>query len=254
MSRFEGKVAVITGASGGIGLAASKLFAKEGAKVLLVDIEEADLDNAVTEIGSDSSYFVADVTQPERVQAYVAAAVQRYGGIDIFINNAGIEGDLDTIVDCDIDNFDRVIAVNVRGVWLGLKYVIPQIEKRGGGSIVITSSIGGVSGGSGMSPYIASKHAVIGLMRTASDECAPKGIRVNTVNPGPTDTRMMRSIEEQNAPGNAELAKQGYISRVPLNRYATAEDIANMMLFLSSDEGSYCSGGIYVVDGGMTKY
>ena len=107
MSRLKGKVAVITGASGGIGLAASKLFAKEGAKVLLVDIEEADLDNAVREIGAGSSYMVADVTQPEQVQAYVAAAVERYGGIDIFINNAGIEGDLDTIVDCDIDNFDK---------------------------------------------------------------------------------------------------------------------------------------------------
>lgn len=246
--RLNNKVAIITGGSGGIGSAAGKLFAEEGANVLLVDINEMALKHAVEMIGKDSvSYVVADVTQPETTQLYVNAAVERYGGIDIYLANAGIEGVAKPITDYPLDIFDQVMAINVRGVWLGMKYIIPKMLERGGGSIVITSSILGVKGGGGVSPYATSKHAVIGLMRSIAKEYADSNIRVNTVNPGLTDTRMMRSIEEQTG-----RTKEQFADDEPMKRYAVPEEIANMMLFLASDESSYCSGGAYMVDGANT--
>ena len=156
------------------------------------------------------------------------------------------------ITDYAIDTFDKVMAVNVRGVWLGLKYAAPEIAKRGGGSIVITSSVAGVRGAAGVSAYIASKHAVIGLMRTAALEMAAKKIRVNTVNPAPVDTRMMRSLEAGFQPDDPGQAKEMMSAMVPLQRYAEPVEVARIMLFLASDESSYCSGGVYMVDGGMT--
>ena len=254
MARLAGKTAIITGGAGGIGLAAGALFLKEGAKVLLVDVNEQALQSAVAPTGSEAlSYIVADVAQPEQVERYVRTAVERYGGVDVFINNAGVEGAVTPIPDYSIDTFDNVIAVNVRGAWLGLKYVIPEMKKRGGGSIIITSSVAGVEGVSGMSAYVASKHAVVGMMRAAALECAPLGIRVNSVNPGPTETRMMRSLEEQIAPGAAEQAKRGKIEQIPLRRYGTPEEVAQLMLFLASDDSSFCTGGVYMIDGGRSS-
>lgn len=253
MARLTGKVAVITGGAGGIGQAVGNCFAAEGAKVLLVDLNEQGLQQAAASSGSTAvSYTVADVTQPAQVAHYVQIAVERYGGIDVFINNAAIEGLVIPIVDYPVEIFDQVMAVNVRGAWLGLKYVIPQMQQRGGGSIVITSSIAGIKGSIGLSAYVTSKHAVIGMMRTAALECAPLGIRVNTVNPGPTETRMMRSLEEQRAPGAAAQARQRYIESIPLKRYGTPEDVARLMLFLASDESQYCTGGVYMLDGGIS--
>ena len=258
MARLAGKVAVITGGAGGIGRAAAKLFTEEGAKVLLVDVNQAALQDAVQTIGSNVvSYTVADTTQPEQVQYFVQTAVERYGGVDIFLANAGIEGVVHPITDYPIEVFDQVMAVNVRAVWLGLKYVIPVMRARGGGSIVITSSTAGIRGGQGVSPYTTSKHAVIGLMRAATLECAPLGIRVNTVNPAPIETRMMRSLEEMRASvsGGAitvEQIKQHAASRIPLQRYGTPEEVARLMLFLASDESSFCTGGVYMVDGGTS--
>lgn len=255
MGRLTEKVAVVTGGTGGIGLAVGTLFAKEGAKILLVDRNEHLLQEAVTTLGTEvASFVVADVTQPGQVQQYVSTAVERYGGIDVFINNAGIEGEVKPISEYAIETFDKVMAVNVRGVWLGLKYVIPEMKKRQSGSIVITSSIAGVGGGAGVSAYVASKHAVIGIMRSAADECAPFGIRVNTVNPGFTETPMMRSLEAQFLPGAAKEMKQRFEEQIPLQRYATPEEIAQFMLFLASDESRYCTGSVYMVDGGRTKY
>jgi len=254
MARFTDKVVVITGGAGGIGVAAGKLFADQGAQVLLVDLDEQALGAAVDQIGSDQvSYCVADVTQAEQVKNYVDIAVKRYGGIDCFLNNAGIEGVVAPISDYPIDVFDKVIDVNVKGVWLGLKYVMPAMIARGGGSIVITSSVAGVGGGPGLSAYVASKHAVIGLMRTASNEGAPANIRVNTVNPSPVETRMMRALEEFMAPGAAEHAKQKIEAGIPLKRYAEPKDVANIMAFLCSEEGEFCTGGVYMVDGGSTS-
>jgi NAD(P)-dependent dehydrogenase (short-subunit alcohol dehydrogenase family) len=258
MARLAGKVTVITGGAGGIGRAAAKLFTEEGAKVLLVDVNQAALQDAVQTIGSHvASYTVADITQPEQVQQFIHTAVERYDGIDIFLANAGIEGVLRPITDYPIEVFDQVMAVNVRAVWLGLKYVIPVMRARGGGSIVITSSTAGIRGGRGLSPYTTSKHALIGLMRAATLECAPLGIRVNTVNPAPIETRMMRSLEEMrtSAAGGAITVaqiKQGVASRIPLQRYGTPEEVARLMLFLASDESSFCTGGVYMVDGGTS--
>ena len=258
MARLAGKVAVITGGAGGIGRTAGKLFAEEGAKVVLVDVNAAALQEAVNAVGDKvASSVVADTTQPSQVQGFVDTAVQRHGGIDIFLANAGVEGVVQAIPDYPIDVFDQVMAVNVRGVWLGLKYVIPVMRRRGAGSIVITSSVAGIRGGSGMSAYNTSKHAVIGLMRVAALECAPWGIRVNTVNPAPIETRMMRSLEEMRTSQTAgattvEQVKEVYATRIPLRRYGNPEEVARLMLFLASDESSYCTGGVYMVDGGSS--
>ena len=259
MARLEGKTALITGAAGGIGQAAARLFADESARVMLVDLDEAALRDTVQSIGEErAGYVVADVTQPEQVQGCVKAAVDRWGGVDVFLANAGIEGSLSPIPEYPIDVFDRVMAVNVRGVWLGIKYVVPEMRRRGGGSIVITSSTAGIGATAELSAYVTSKHAVIGLMRTAALECAPLGIRVNTVNPAPIETRMMRSLEEMRVAGfddpavTVEQARQSFAARIPMRRYGNPEEVAKLMLFLASDESSFCTGGVYMVDGGRS--
>jgi len=253
MGKLDGRVAVITGGSGGIGRAAAKRFVDEGASVLLVDIEERALRGAVDAIGEkNASWVCADVTSDDDTQRYVNTAVERYGRIDIYLANASIEGNVKPIPDYPIEVFDRVIAVNVRGVWLGLKHVIPAMAKGGGGSIVITSSTAGIHGAPGASAYVTSKHAVIGMMRTAALECAPLKIRVNTVNPAPIETRMMRSLEEQFAPGHSGQAKEQFQSNIPLGRYGQPEEVADVMLFLASDQSRFCTGGVYMVDGGSS--
>ena len=252
--RLKEKVAIITGGAGGIGRAAGRLFVAEGAQVLLADIDEDALRNAVAEIGSNQvSHCVTDVTDLEANQRMVALAEERYGGVDVMLANAGIEGQVKPITECDVEVFDRVMAVNVRGVWLGLKSVIPAMQKRGGGSIVITSSVAGVTGTPGISPYNTSKHAVIGMMRSAAQECAAMGIRVNTVNPSPVETRMMRSLEEGMAPGAGEEVHAMLEARIPLQRYGEPDDIAKLMLFLASDDSSFVTGSVYMADGGMTS-
>lgn len=263
MARLTGKVAIITGGAGGIGRAAARLFVQEGAKVLLVDLDEGALQQAVAGAGGgdSASYVVADTTEPDEVQRFVDTAVERYGGVDVFLANAGIEGRVLPIPEYPVDVFDRVIAVNVRGVWLGLRSVIPAMEKRGGGSIVITASTAGIRGTAGTSAYTTSKHAVIGLMRSAALECAALGIRVNTVNPSPIETRMMRSLEQQRAEqaertGDVTMTPEEIkalgASRVALKRYGQPEEVAKVMLFLASDESSFCTGGVYMVDGGVS--
>ena len=258
MTRLSDKVAVITGGAGGIGRAAGRLFAAEGARVLLVDVNEGALQQAVDDIGGDTvGYAVADTTQPESVQQFFQTAVERYGGVDVFLANAGVEGELHTIADYPVEVFDHVMAVNVRGVWLGVRAAIPWMRQRGGGSIVITSSVAGIRGSAGMSAYTTSKHAVVGLMRTAALECAADGIRVNTVNPAPIETRMMRSIEEMRtsrlgADATVERVKASHAARIPLRRYGDPEEVARLMLFLASDESRFCTGGVYMVDGGSS--
>ena len=253
MNRLEGKVAVITGGAGGIGKATGKLFVNEGADVLLVDVDEEALKSACDGIGSNKvSYCVADVTNSSDNQKMINLAEERYGGVDVLLANAGVEGDVSSIVDYDERRFEQVMAVNVKGPFLGLKAAIPAISKRGGGSIIITSSVAGVSGVANVAPYVTSKHAVIGMMKSAALECAPLNIRVNTVNPSPVETRMMRSLEEGFSPGEAETAREGMRANIPLGRYAEAEDIAKIMLFLASDDSAFVTGSVYMADGGST--
>jgi NAD(P)-dependent dehydrogenase (short-subunit alcohol dehydrogenase family) len=253
MERITGKVAVITGGAGGIGKAVGKLFVTEGADVLLVDLDEQALQDACKEIGSNKvSYCIADVTKAEDNLEMIRIAEERYGGVDILLANAGIEGDVASIVDYDESRFDQVMAVNIKGPFLGLKAAIPAINKRGGGSVIITSSVAGINGGANVAPYVTSKHAVIGMMKSAAKECAAMNIRVNTVNPSPVETRMMRSLEEGFAPGQAEAMKAQMQANIPLGRYAEPEDIANIMLFLVSDDASFVTGSVYMADGGTT--
>ena len=254
MARFNNKVVVLTGAGSGIGLEAVKLFAREGAKLMLAGRSEAALKSAVQIVGaSNAAYVVTDVSKPEDNQRLMKTAEDKFGGVDIFIANAGVEGATAPIVDYPVDAFDQVMAVNVRGVFLGLKYAIPAIRKRGKGAIIITSSIGGIKArGQGNSAYIASKHAEIGLMRTATTECAPFNIRVNCVLPGPTDTRMIRNIEEGRSPGAPEKAREVILTGLPMKRYGTPEEVARLMVFLASDEASICTGGVYTADGGLS--
>ncbi len=254
MPRLDKKVVVLTGAGSGIGLAVVKLFAQEGAHLMLAGRNETALKDAVALAGANkAAYVVTDVSRPEDNQRLIKAAEDRFGGIDVFIANAGVEGATAPLVDYPIEAFDQVMAVNVRGVFLGLKYAIPALKKRVGGSIIITSSIAGIKArGQGNSAYVASKHAEIGLMRNAALECAPFNIRVNAVLPGPTDTRMIRNIEEGRSPGAPEKAREALLAGLPLKRYGTVEEIANLMLFLASGESSICTGGVYTADGGLS--
>lgn len=253
MERLKGKTAIITGGAGGIGRAAGRLFVAEGADVLLVDLDETSLQQAVADIGSNQvSYFVADVTSAADNQAMVACAEERYGGVDVFVANAGIEGDVVPLADYDEARFDQVMNVNVKGVFLGMKATIPALQKRGGGSIVITSSVAGVGAAPGISAYGASKHAVVGLMRAAAKEYAAANIRVNTVNPSPVETRMMRSIESGMGGDAGAEVKERLAANIPLQRYAEPEEIAKVMLYLACDDSSWVTGSVNMADGGMT--
>lgn len=251
MTKLANKVAIITGGSGAIGSSTARLFLEEGAKVVLVDLNEETLGKVASELGSDNVSFVAaNVTKAADVQKYVEHTVKTFGKIDIFFNNAGVEGIVKPIAEYSEDEFDKVISVNIKGVWLGIKYVLPEMND--GGSIINTSSVAGLMGSPSMSAYVTSKHAVIGITRTIAHEAAPRGIRVNSIHPSPVDNRMMRSLEEGYAPGKGEEVKKGFEASIPLGRYATNDDIAKGVLFLASDDSRFITGTKLVVDGGMT--
>lgn len=253
MNDLKGRTALVTGGAKGIGLAVGQALHEAGANVLLSDLNEAALDVAQSEFGDERmASRRADASDPEEMRAAVTAAVERWGGLDIAILNAGIEGVVRPVIDYPLERFDQVIAVNLRGVFVGLQCTAPAISKQGGGAIVIMSSVAGVQGTPGFSAYTASKHGVVGLMRCAALEFAPQKIRVNSVHPGPIETRMMRSIEEGLAPGEGETVHQSLSQSIPLRRYGTVEEVARLTLFLASDAGAYCTGGIYMADGGMT--
>lgn len=248
MGRLQGKVAIITGAAGGIGSAAARRFVAEGAHVLLVDREADALRRVTDELPSaQAAYFAADVTDAAATRAFVADAARRFGRVDAALLNAGIEGEVGRIEDASLAMFDQVMAVNVRGVWLGLAALIPVMRDAGGGSIVITSSVAGVKGSPKLAAYSTSKHAVVGMMKSAALECIADRIRVNAINPGQTRTRLMESID-----GMMRAAGRtgDPAAAIPMGRYADPSEIASLMLFLASDESSYCTGATYLVDGG----
>lgn len=251
--RFEGKVVVITGAGGGIGRAAAVRFASEGARIALVDVSAAGLNQSVAAVeraGGEAISVEADVTRLAEVQRYVAATTERFGGIDGFFNNAGILGAVSPLVDYPEETFDRVLAVNVKAVWLGLKVVGPAIMARGGGAIVNTASIAGLRGTPNLVAYTASKHAVIGLTRTASLEFVRRGVRVNAVCPAPIETPMVDLLEGGLNPRDPTAVHERLAASIPMRRYGKPEEVAALVAFLMSADASYLNGSIYTVDGG----
>jgi NAD(P)-dependent dehydrogenase (short-subunit alcohol dehydrogenase family) len=251
MKKLENKVALITGGAGGIGKATAKMFINEGAKVLLIDLKEDDLKKAKTELDSERVFYIAaDVSKTEDVKKYAQKAKDLFGKVDVFFNNAGVEGQVKPITDYPIEEFDKVMAVNVRGVWLGMKFIIPLMND--GGSILITSSVAGLRGTANVSPYVASKHALNGITRSLALELAGQNIRVNAINPSPVDNRMMRSLEKGFSPDDAENAKSQFEQMIPLGRYAENKDIAHLAMFLASDDSRFITGAIHSIDGGMT--
>jgi NAD(P)-dependent dehydrogenase (short-subunit alcohol dehydrogenase family) len=252
--RLSGKVAIITGATGGIGAATAKLFLQQGANVMLVGRSADKLKETRDRLGVDTglAHFVADAADEEATAAAVAATITAFGGVDILFANAGTEGIINPIEKINRADFEQVLQTNVIGVWLGMKYCVEPMQQRGGGSMIVTASIAGVVGFAGGAPYIASKHAVNGLVKSAALDLAPANIRVNAIAPGFIDNQMIHRIETQFAPDNPAAVRAGLAASVPLKRYGTSEEIAQLALFLASDESSYCTGSIHVMDGGYT--
>jgi NAD(P)-dependent dehydrogenase (short-subunit alcohol dehydrogenase family) len=254
--RFEGKTIIVTGAAGGIGRATVDRLAHEGAQIVAVDLKQSQLDEALTlatSAGVEAIAVGADVSDASDVQRYIDEAVTRFGGVDALFNNAGIEGSIVPMDEYPVDEFEKVMSVNVTGVFLGIKHVIPALRARGGGAIVNSSSVAGLTGNPFISAYVASKHAVIGLTRSAAQAYGAEGIRTNAICPSPVETRMMRSLEKGISPENPEEVKLMMESRIPLGRYGTPEEVAALVAFLCSDDAKFINGGIYPIDGGMTS-
>jgi NAD(P)-dependent dehydrogenase (short-subunit alcohol dehydrogenase family) len=252
--RLDGRVAVVTGAAGVIGSATIRLLAERGARIVAVDRREADLKTAIGQLPASAQALAveADVTREDEVAEYVRAAVDKFGTIDVFYNNAGIEGDIKPITEYSLESFRRVLDVNVVGVFLGMKHVLPVMLKQNKGSIINTASIAGLLGSPQIAVYSASKHAVIGLTKTASWECTGTGVRVNCVCPGLIDSRMLSTIIQGRSPGNAPPPQDKLVERIPARRLGQASEVASIVAFLASDEASYVTGSHYTVDGGRT--
>jgi NAD(P)-dependent dehydrogenase (short-subunit alcohol dehydrogenase family) len=252
--RLSNKVAIITGATGGIGEATAKLFLAEGASVMLVGRSPDKLRETRERLGVSQrlEHFVAAATDEAATAAAVSATIKAFGGVDILLANAGTEGNVRPIEALTREDFEEVLQTNVIGVWLSMKYCVEPMKQRGGGSIIAMGSIASVIGSPAMAPYIASKHAVHGLVKTAALELGPARIRVNAIGPGPIDNRMIQSLESQYSPEDPGAVRNDFTSKIALGRYGTNEEVAKLALFLASDESSYCNGGIYMIDGGFT--
>ncbi len=244
-----GKVALVTGGGSGIGRASALALAREGAKVVISDIVVAGGEETVRMVktaGGEAIFVQADVSKPADVEALVNKVVEVYGRLDCAFNNAGIEGQLQQTVECSEENWDRTIAINLKGVWLCMKYEIPVMLKQGGGAIVNTASVAGLVGFRGLPAYVASKHGVVGLTKTAALEYAKSGIRVNAVCPGVIHTPMVeRLFREQPQWGEAVQALE------PVARMGKPEEVAEAVVWLCSDAASFVTGLAMAVDGGM---
>lgn len=250
---LEGKNAVITGGAGIIGMAAAKRFLRDGARVALVDRDADALSRAAATLDGEVVRIAADVTRAPDVERYTREAIEALGPIDIFFNNAGIEGVFAPLPEFPEEVFDQVMAVNVKGVFLGLKYMLPVM--RDGGSIIITSSTAGLRGAPHFAAYTASKHAVIGLMRTTANEGAARRIRCNTIHPAMVESNMMTRLEDQRLAGlmgnrTREEVQTEYKSRIPLGRYIDPAEIAAAVAYLASDDAAMVTGTQHLVDGG----
>jgi len=252
-NRLAGKIAFITGATGGIGEATAKLFLAQGAKVMLVARSQDKLDATIQNLGASENlaHCIADAADEKAIAQAVEATVATFGGLDVLFANAGTEGKIMSIEDQTYENFEQVLHTNVIGVWLAMKYCGRVMRAQGSGSMIATASTAGAVGFPGLSPYIASKHAVNGLVKTAALEFGEAGIRVNAVAPGPIANRMMQSLEEQLAPDDVQGMHDTVAALIPMKRYGTNEEVAQMTLFLASDESSFCNGATYMVDGGF---
>jgi len=251
VGRLDGKVAVITGAASGIGAATAVRFAREGAAVVVGDLNEAGGAEVVarcTAAGGRACFQRADVSLEADVQALVARAVRGYGRLDVIFNNAGLGGAIGPIDETSVDDWDRSLAVLLRSVFLGMKHAIPEMRKRGGGSIISTASVAGIRGGLGPHAYSAAKAAVINLTRSVALEVGKDKIRVNCICPGGINTPLISN----RVPGGEPVAAQFMANLQPIPRAGVGDDIAAMALFLASDESAFVSGAAMVVDGALT--
>lgn len=250
--RHEGKTMLVTGAAGAIGFAACRILADEGARVMLVDIDNDRLQARTAELkdaGHDALAFHADCADEKQVKAYAQAALDAFGHVDGFFNNAGIEGTLAPTHDYPVDEFDKVLHVNLRGMFLGLRYVLPHMVAAGRGAVVNTASIGSERGLAGACAYNAAKHGAVGLTRTAASEVAQKGVRVNCVMPGVIETPLLVGMLEQMFDDvEAGMRKLGEVAT--LNRVGQPEEVGHVVSFLLSDEASYVNGAKWEIDGG----
>jgi NAD(P)-dependent dehydrogenase (short-subunit alcohol dehydrogenase family) len=250
VDRLVDKIAFISGAAGSIGAATARRFVAEGARVVISDVDAAALETLTAELGAAAVPVVADVTDSAQVRAAVGTAVERFGGLDVAFANAGIFGEIAPIVDYPEDAFDRVMAVNVRGPFLVAKHALAAM--RPGGSLILNSSVVGLTSDPGICAYATSKHALVGLMRTAAKEVADRGIRVNTVHPGPVDNAFQHRIETV-ATGEPEAGAAAIFEEmIPLGRHARPDEVAATVLFLASDESAFLTGATVPLDGGMS--
>lgn len=252
MGRLQDKTVLITGGSGGIGRVTAERALEEGANVVLVDIDEDGLQEVKKDLKAEDRVHTvtADVSDEEDVKNYVKETIDTFDTIDVFFNNAGIIGDGSYMHEKDFENFKNVLNINMNGVFLGLKHVLKVMRDQEDGSIINTSSVDGLRGNPTISQYSTSKHAVVGLTKSAALENAELKIRVNSIHPAPVGTGMMDIVEEEFG-GEADDAKQGFIDDIPMGEYAEPIDIANLVIFLGSDESRFITGSQYRVDGGM---
>jgi NAD(P)-dependent dehydrogenase (short-subunit alcohol dehydrogenase family) len=248
---LDGKVAVVTGAAGEIGSATIRLLAERGARIVAIDRDGDGLKRTVGDLPASTLAITADVSREDDVASYVKQATDAAGRIDIFFNNAGIEGDIAPITHYPLDTFRRVLDVNVVGVFLGMKHVLPVMTAQNSGSIINTASIAGMIGSAEIAAYTASKHAVIGLTRSAALECTQTNVRVNCVCPGLINSRMLSAITTGRNGGKPMPAEKA-ADRIPARRLGLAKEVAAVVAFLASDDASYVSGASYPVDGGRT--
>jgi NAD(P)-dependent dehydrogenase (short-subunit alcohol dehydrogenase family) len=248
---LNGKVAVVTGAADGIGAATARRLHQEGVKLALVDVRREPLEALAGELRDDALALSADVSVTSDVERYTEAALERFGRIDLAVLNAGVAPQVSAIADASIEDFDRVIAINLRGNYLTLRAAIRAMLAHGeGGAIVSTASMLALQGGPMFAPYVATKHAVLGLVRSAALELGRSGIRVNALCPGYVDTAMTRAVEELQGDGAAARAVMEKFNA--FGRYGTPDEMAAMTAWLLSDEASYCSGGAFSVDAAIT--